>query len=440
MKRRFVLAIHGTDCVVILYYMFFLYYPTRACTPGMSIGGTRTALCPFTVPECVRYNPEICDFASSQGVITGSTLSKTCEDAITSHCKAHYRDDVDACTDFNDIILGSGGCDYNKLPPTALDALAQGVRIGRNGKGTIFVFASGSDFYVGDDVNMSGFQNSRYTITVGAVGKDRRHTAYSTPGAALLVTAPAGDNNGVSNILTAGLGGTCANSGPGTSFASPVVSGVIALMLEARSELTWRDVQGIIASTSQKVTDAKDISAVTNAAGFWVSNWYGFGIIDAKKAVDAALNWVLWTPEEQAIGASKEEKQPISNDGTVFVSKVTIGQEYKGFQAGSAVVLINLQHYNRGNLKLTLVAPSGTESILLPGRRPEKTQLEGDERWKLMTLRNWGEDPTGEWQLKVQDLVTNNASGGGTRREQTNFGNGSSRCTVDHQAITTNIP
>ena len=64
------------------------------------------------------------------------------------------------------------------------------------------------------------------------------------------------------------------DSGPGTSFACPIVSGVIALMLEARSELTWRDVQGIIATTSTTVTDSYDTSAKTNSAGFWHSDWY----------------------------------------------------------------------------------------------------------------------------------------------------------------------
>eukprot|EP00536_Pseudo-nitzschia_multiseries_P003878 jgi/Psemu1/147262/gw1.62.89.1 len=314
-----------------------------------------------------------------------------------------------SCLDYNDIILGGGktvSCDYDALPQSARDALADGILNGRGGKGSVFVFASGNSFFEGDDLNMSGFTNSRYTITVGAVGKDGKHTDYSTPGAALMVTGPAGDYTDVAHLLTAGLGGTCADSGPGTSFSAPVVSGVIALMLEARPELTWRDVQGILASTSQRVDDSKDVSAVINSAGYWVSNWYGFGIVDAQKAVLASQTWELLAPEEQAIGASEEVNQPVPNDGTEFVSLLTIGSEYEGFVAESTVVLVNLQHYNRGDLKLTLVSPSGTESVLLAGRRPENTKLEGDERWKLMTVRNWGEDPTGEWQLKVQDVVT----------------------------------
>ena len=220
-----------------------------------------------------------------------------------------------------------------------------------------------------------------------------------------MVTGPAGDFNDVGHIITAGLGGTCANSGSGTSFSCPVVSGVIALMLEARGELTWRDVQGIIASTSKKVKDSEDKSAQTNIAGVWHSDWYGFGIIDAKKAVNTALKWDLWSPEEQAMGISDDEDKPIPNNGIEFVSELTVGSEYKGFISESVVVLLDLQHYSRGDLKVTLISPKGTQSVLHAGKRPEATQTKGDQRWKLMTVRTWGEDPTGIWKLKLQDLV-----------------------------------
>ncbi len=307
-----------------------------------------------------------------------------------------------------EILLGGNECDYDILPQSAVDALAEGVTQGREGKGIIYVFSSGNGFYYGEDVNFSRWPNSRYTITVGAVGKDGLHADYSTPGAALTVTAPAGDRDDAAHIVTTGLGNTCRDSGFGTSFSSPVVSGVIALMLEARPELTWRDVQGILAETSTVPIDPKDNTKATNAAGVTHSNWYGFGLIDAKKAVDSALTWTLLTPEYQAIGESAEENQPIPNDGTEYVSELTMSSDYSGFTTEATVVLINLQHYQRGDLELTLVSPSGTESILHPGRRPEDNQPKGDQRWKLMTLRNWGEDPSGTWQLKFKDLETGN--------------------------------
>jgi len=374
-----------------------------ACDAGDDIEVTQLDACPFTVPANSIYNPcdeSKCDYATN--------LSGVCTTEIYRYCKANFRYDDISCVDFLDIMLSGKTCDYDKLPLSAVQALANGVKYGRDGKGIVYVFASGNDFFEGDDVNMSRWTNSRYTITVGAVGKDGLHTDYSTPGAALHVTGPAGDSNDASHILTTDLDGTCGDSGSGTSFSAPVVSGVIALMLEANAALTWRDVQGILAVTSAVPDDSSDKTKTTNAAGVTHSNFYGFGIINAKAAVDTALTWNNWSPEYQAIGESAEENQPIDNNGETYVSELEISSEYKGFAAESTVVLLNLQHYNRGDLQLTLVSPSGTKSILHPGRRPENTQLEGNERWKLMTVRNWGEDPSGTWKLEITDLTTDN--------------------------------
>ena len=341
---------------------------------------------------------------------TDRALSAQCEYAISEHCKRYYKEDADACSDFPEVIIG-GSCDYDKLPASAVDALETGVKYGRGGKGVIFTFASGNSFSELDDVNFSGWTNTRYTITVGAVGKDGKHADYSTGGAALTVVAPAGADHDIGHLMTAGLGvDTCTDSGQGTSFACPVVSGVVALMLEANPELSWRDVQGILAETSAIVDDEEDTTAVDNAGGFWHSNWYGFGLIDAKAAVESAMGWELYTEELQAIGLSADENAVLTDEpDNKFVSKITLDPNRDAFPddfvTESTVVLLDLSHYNRGDLELELVSPSGTSSILHPGKIPESNQLTGEERWKLMSLRNWGENPSGTWKLKIRDLV-----------------------------------
>jgi subtilisin-like proprotein convertase family protein len=55
-------------------------------------------------------------------------------------------------------------------------------------------------------------------------------------------------------------------------------------------------------------------------------------------------------------------------------------------------------------LEVALTSPQGTSSVLLPGNRPESTQLEKGKRWKLLTVRNWDESPIGEWTLSIVDL------------------------------------
>ena len=137
------------------------------------------------------------------------------------------------------------------------------------------------------------------------------------------MSAPVGGRLDTGKLLTAGIGDTCKDSGTGTSNAAPVVSAVIALMLEANSELTWRDVQGIIAETSTYVDDPEDDTDTENAAGFQHSDWYGFGIVNAMGAVEAAMNWKPFAEELQAIGISNEENKELSdNDGNQFTSTI----------------------------------------------------------------------------------------------------------------------
>ena len=61
-------------------------------------------------------------------------------------------------------------------------------------------------------------------------------------------------------------------------------------MLEANPNLTYRDVQHIIANTA-RVNDANDNGWQVNGAGHDVSHKYGFGVIDAGAAVNMAETW-----------------------------------------------------------------------------------------------------------------------------------------------------
>lgn len=61
--------------------------------------------------------------------------------------------------------------------------------------------------------------------------------------------------------------------GAGTSFSAPVVAGALGLLLEINPGLTWRDIQGILAETSEHAEaigfgDAENESWTKNAAGY----------------------------------------------------------------------------------------------------------------------------------------------------------------------------
>jgi kexin len=77
-----------------------------------------------------------------------------------------------------------------------LDAIKNGIRNGRNGTGSIFVFASGNGGSHDDNCNFDGYTNSLYTITVGAIDKLGNHPYYSEKCAAQLVVAYSSGSGG----------------------------------------------------------------------------------------------------------------------------------------------------------------------------------------------------------------------------------------------------
>jgi len=66
-------------------------------------------------------------------------------------------------------------------------AVINGINNGRDGKGSIFVFASGNGAGSGDQCNFDGYTNSIYSVTVSAIDYKGHHPYYSEPCAANMV-------------------------------------------------------------------------------------------------------------------------------------------------------------------------------------------------------------------------------------------------------------
>ena len=58
-------------------------------------------------------------------------------------------------------------------------------------------------------------------------------------------------------------------------------------------------------------------------------------------------------------------------------------------------------HPRRGDIQITLISPSGTESTLLPYRKNDFVNDNGYNNWPFTTVHYWGENPDGEWSLNV---------------------------------------
>jgi subtilisin-like proprotein convertase family protein/subtilisin family serine protease len=306
----------------------------------------------------------------------------------------------------------------------AFKALHDLAATGRNGLGTVVVQSAGNGYDFGDDTNLHNFQNSRYIITVGATDYHGSSSYFSTTGASILVAAPggAGFHDYASIITTDRSGKDGDNDGDasfadGTSFSAPIVSGIVALMLEANPRLGYRDVQQILAYTAYQ-TDIGAGTVKANGAADWNGGGMqyidraqttGFGQVDALAAVRLAATWN---------GAPKTVANTVEATGTQVVKLDIPDNDSHGVSSSIAIgstmvvervdVSVNITHPFIGDLEIALTAPSGTVSYLMS--HPSQGSLsaygssQSDIHFTFDTVLDWGETATGNWRLDVRDM------------------------------------
>lgn len=166
--------------------------------------------------------------------------------------------------------------------PAIDDAIELALTQGRNGLGTIIVFASGNN-----NGSVTYPANSNPDIlAVGASNQNNQRSEFSNFGNELDVVAPG--SNILSTILNNDVGFK-----NGTSMAAPYVAGLAALILSIDPCLTVQEVNDIIESTAQKVGGVTYQNTAGRPNGVW-NNQMGYGLIDAEAALQEVLNqWIL---------------------------------------------------------------------------------------------------------------------------------------------------
>ncbi|MCU0545229.1 MAG: S8 family serine peptidase [Oscillatoriaceae cyanobacterium Prado104] len=217
-------------------------------------------------------------------------------------------------------------------------AINRAATQGRGGRGCVIVFAAGNanrpingtinekgwphNIVSGQTRWLSGFAVHPDVIAVAASTSLNKKAAYSNWGSSISVCAPS--NNAppgtwfpetgfiatppdVMQYLP-GLGvftndrmgsegydpGDFTDSFGGTSSATPVVAGVAALMLSANPRLTAREVRTILEQTADKIVDPDADPQFGTRLGTYDatnqrSDWFGYGKVNAFKAVQAAV-------------------------------------------------------------------------------------------------------------------------------------------------------
>ncbi len=398
--------------------------------------------------------------------------------------------------DIFNFSYGYSQCNYiDDYDDDHIDALKAGVEDLRGGLGTLYVQAAGNDFNYGNlflcfgNVNATASQAVPYKINVASVNAAGVKASYSTPGSGVWISGLGGEgefdidtntadsvyvykyfpaiyttdiqdcssgfsirdiskrimnafNYGPTSSLNMGCNYT--NIMNGTSAATPTISGVIALMLQANPNLTWRDVKYILAMTARKIDYDNNsdgfndnevlphpAEAQTGYAGVdyfndlgyvydykWVdnnatvpvafSNWYGFGLVDAEAAVAMAETWVAGTlgtyvRTESALGVwlhTSAVVTPITdNDLTTPATSTILG--VTDYVIEAVQVRLTTSHAYPQDLAVHLVSPSGTEHRLaLVNSGIAST---GSTDYYFLANGFLNEQSGGTWTLKVYD-------------------------------------
>ncbi|PGH20707.1 hypothetical protein AJ80_03467 [Polytolypa hystricis UAMH7299] len=291
-------------------------------------------------------------------------------------------------------------------------AMVNGIQKGRQGLGSIFVFAAGNGAASEDNCNFDGYTNSIYSVTVGALDKEDIHPYYSESCSAQLVVAYS--SGGTSAIQTTDVGtDSCFSRHGGTSAAGPLVVGVIALALGVRPELTWRDVQHLIVQTAVPV-NPDDGSWQETIIGKKFSHDYGYGKVDAYSLVKLAQEWELVKPQAWFHSPWLKIKRDIPQGDKGLASTFDITEEMlkkDNFERVEHVtVTMNVEHTRRGDISVELRSPSGIISHLSTTRSPDDVQA-GYVDWTFMSVAHWGESGLGKWTVIVKDTNVNEFNG-----------------------------
>ena len=313
--------------------------------------------------------------------------------------------------------------------------------------GAVNVIAIGNDR--GDNFNEDGNkaypQNSPHAVMIGALGNNGVFASYSSYGSNLIAVSPSlavvtpvvgvnfpgittTDRTGTDGYNIVGTGNYAAASGGGTGFsytndfggtssASPLAAGVIAVALSANPALlvgnvgtnqnTTRIIKHLLVRTST-IVDPTDSSLASdggwrvNGAGRSFNQDYGFGLINATALTTQAPLFAGVTPlttfnvSTTTVAATIPDNNPtgISRSFTVAVPALNLQP------IEEVVVSLNISHSYRGDIRGYLTSPSGFRSRLFD-------EAGGDSGanivWQFTTNAFWGENPNGTWTIELID-------------------------------------
>ncbi|CAF3367974.1 unnamed protein product [Rotaria sp. Silwood1] len=328
-------------------------------------------------------------------------------------------------------------------------ALDYGVTHGRQGKGTLFVWASGNGGTAGDDCGADGYVSHPNVISIGSINHLGKTTYFGEFCPSTMAVAYTGGRHARSirepfipvGVVAADVGGKCTTKFFGTSGAAPVAAGALALVLEANPELTYRDIMHIIAETARIPNLSETDDWMINGAGFHVSDKFGFGVLDVGQMIALAQNWTNVNPRYDCYHEYKGSPVQLTIGASVEVN-IDVDKCENVTNLEHVQANVSFSFHRRGDVKVTLISPSGTLSEMISYRDNDASkkgiyyclQIEmytvesfvllcvmslmntsvhiyiflGIKYFPFMSAHKWGESPIGRWTLRIETRTPQN--------------------------------
>ena len=182
-------------------------------------------------------------------------------------------------------------------------------------------------------------------------------------------------------------------------------------ILQAAGTIEMRDTFTPGVNTTFRINDGHNTGWFQNGAGHWVSDSFGFGIVNAGAAVELASRWRSVAPEHK-ISTNNILATPFT------IQEGNLGGLNSLDEAGSwdvddhvsvewVELNIKLDLPEQDEIMLAVQSPSGTRSVLMaPGgsdARPFPSRRNSFGERTFITNQFWGEDSRGEWSVEVLD-------------------------------------
>ncbi|TCZ83416.1 protease [Lysobacter sp. N42] len=277
----------------------------------------------------------------------------------------------------NMSLGGSGAC----------DTTTQNAINGAVGRGTVVVVAAGNSNADARNFSPASCAN---VINVASVTSSSSRSSFSNYGTTIDVSAPGSNILSTLNSGTQGPSGETYASYNGTSMAAPHVAGVVALMQSRRKAL------GLAPLTPSEVEST--LKSTAYALAGTCSGGCGAGIVDARKAVDAAGGS---TPPPGGTQTYTNSADYTIRDRSTVESPISVSGR-SGNAPSNASVSVDIRHTYRGDLQIDLVAPDGSLYRL----KNTSSSDSADNVIATYTVNLSSEALNGTWKLRVYDAYS----------------------------------